>query len=118
MAAIAGVLVANPITIVPLYTMVIAVGVFVTPQAPPSPLRDPQAVLGGMFDAIAQFDLSAVQAQLRMLTMNDLSTVLMGATVVGVLSGATTYSIALRWVEHRTKRRRVFLHTSDGATHE
>ena len=107
MAAVAGVLVANPFTVVPLYTGITFVGVFVTPDAPSSPIREPQGLLRALHEAALRFDFTSLKGELSRLTMNDLSTVLMGATVVGVLAGAVTYVLSLRWIEHRTYRRRV-----------
>lgn len=104
-AATAGALVSNALTVLPIFSVVTAVGVAVTPNAPPSPLRDPRVLLR---DPGAIAELSWV----------DVSTLFNGATVVGVISGALTYTIALRWVEGRSRRRsswrRVRAGRSDG----
>ncbi|MEE2830411.1 MAG: DUF2062 domain-containing protein [Myxococcota bacterium] len=96
-AATAGVLLSNPLTIVMIWSVDAAVGVWITPGAPTtSPLRNPELLLG---------DLS----QLRTLSWDDVSTMFLGATVVGLPAGGLSYLLAFEWLERRARRRRGFL---------
>jgi uncharacterized protein (DUF2062 family) len=91
-AATAGVMISNPLTIVPIFVFTTWVGLMVTPGSEQSVMLDP-------FMAAEDPDL------MSKLGWSDLSIVLIGATTVGVVFGALTYAFAVRWIAGRAARR-------------
>ena len=91
-AATAGVMLSNPLTIVPIFVFTTWVGLLVTPGSEQSVMIHPLM-------AAEDPDL------LSKLGWSDLSIVLIGATTVGVVFGALTYAFAVRWIATRAARR-------------
>jgi len=84
-ASTAGVMISNPLTIVPIFVLTTWVGLAVTP--------------GGEQSAMLHPILLAEDPEiLGHLGWSDLSIILVGAISVGVVAGAMTYVMALRWI--------------------
>ena len=91
-ASTAGVMISNPLTIVPIFVFTTWIGLAVTPGGETSVMVHPLAM--------------AEDPQiLSKLGWNDLSIILIGATSVGVTAGALTYALALRWIRAWSGRR-------------
>jgi len=91
-AATAGVMISNPLTIVPIFVFTTWVGLLVTPGSHHSVMIHPLM-------AAEDPDL------LSKLGWSDLSIVLIGATTVGAVFGALTYAFTVRWIATRASRR-------------
>lgn len=91
-ASTAGVMISNPLTLVPIFVFTTWVGLAVTPGAESSVMTHPLALAEGA-------------ELLGRLGWNDLSIILIGATAVGVTAGAATYVLALRWISGWAVRR-------------
>ena len=84
-ASTAGVMISNPLTIVPIFVFTTWVGLAVTPGGENSAMLHPLA-------------LAEDPEVLSHLGWSDLSIILIGATSVGVAAGALTYVLGLRWI--------------------
>ena len=97
MAAIAMILVSNPLTIVPIWVLDFVVGASVTPGGSKnSPLRNPERLLA---DPFAVFQIG----------LHDYLTLSVGALLLGGLSSTILFFVARRWafvVAHRRHLRR------------
>ena len=91
-AATAGVMLSNPLTIVPIFVFTTWVGLMVTPGSDQSVMIQP-------FMVAEDPDL------LSKLGWSDLSIVLVGAIVVGVFFSGLTYAFTVRWIAGRAARR-------------
>lgn len=91
-SAAAGVMISNPLTIAPIFVFTTSVGLMVTPGAETSAMMQPLALI----------ESPEVRASLG---VHDLTIILVGATVVGLISAALTYWLGLRWIAAWRARR-------------
>ncbi len=91
-ASTAGVMISNPFTIVPIFVFTTWIGLAVTPGAETSAMSHPLALAEG-------------EEIFRHIGWNDLFIILIGASTVGVVAGAATYVLALRWIASWAARR-------------
>lgn len=95
LAAVAGVLVANPVTVVPLFIVARLTGLALLPGGEGTPQPLPQALTG-----------RELMLYLESLGWYDLWTILLGGGVLGFFAGALTYKVGLRWaLDYADKRR-------------
>jgi uncharacterized protein (DUF2062 family) len=99
-ASTAGVMISNPLTIVPIFVFTTWVGLAVTPGGENSAMLHPLA-------------LAESPAILSQLGWSDLSIILIGATSVGVAAGGLTYVLALRWIAGWAAQRASYRRTGD-----
>lgn len=99
-ASTAGVMISNPLTIVPIFVFTTWVGLLVTPGAESSVMIHPLGLAEG----------TAIFGQLG---WSDLSIVLVGAGTVGVAAGGATYVLALRWISGWASRRSSYRRTGE-----
>jgi uncharacterized protein (DUF2062 family) len=95
LAAVAGMMASNPITIAPMLAANFAIGSLLVPADEASPLRNPQRLVD---DPSAIFDVGLV----------DYATLWAGSLVLGGVSGAFVWWFARRWavaIMHRRERR-------------
>jgi len=99
-ASTAGVMISNPLTIVPIFVFTTWVGLGVTP--------------GGEHSAMLHPIVLAERPEVfEHLGWSDLSIILVGATTVGVVAGALTYVMALRWIASWAARRSSYRHSGE-----
>ena len=84
-ASTAGVMMSNPLSIVPIFVFTTSVGLMVTPGGTDSAMMHP--VL-----------LAEDPAMWSKLNLHDITIVVVGSSVVGLISGAITYVLGLRWI--------------------
>jgi uncharacterized protein (DUF2062 family) len=92
LGAAVGVLVANPVTMGPLYAAAFAVGAVVTPADPDSPLRNPEM-------------LSAGWEVVRTIDGMDFLTLFVGSALISVPASVATYGASKAWAHRYLERR-------------
>jgi uncharacterized protein (DUF2062 family) len=91
-ASTAGVMLSNPLTIVPIFVFTTWIGLAVTPGGEQSAMLHPLA-------------LAEDPDLWSKLAWSDVSIIVIGAVTVGVVAGTITYVLALRWIASWGARR-------------
>ena len=84
-SAAAGVMISNPLTIAPIFVFTTTVGLMVTPGGENSAMMQPLALI----------ENPEVRASLG---AHDITIIVVGATLVGLIAAALTYWLGLRWI--------------------
>jgi len=95
LAAVAGVCLSNPLTLVPFFIVARLTGLAVLPSPGTAPQPLPDGLGGGQ-----------LWAYLSSLGWYDVWTILIGGSLLGLLGGGLTYRVGMRWALDYSEKRR------------